>query len=163
MRAYLREHLALGSQIIEGEITDPRSATDEPLGRHDSSVSLASTRSRSYTLTGGRLSDLFAEASANESSGEDSSTTSAEEADSRSDTLPYGSPAGLTPTPGGSSAPGSTSADVQARDHGATQHQGPAQVPKTDEEAGEGYSRTGEQNLRSQVALAPTGLEVGAF
>ena len=139
MRAYLREHLALGSQIIEGEITDPRSATDEPLGRHDSSVSLASTRSRSYTLTGGRLSDLFAEASANESSGEDSSTTSAEETDSRSDTLPYGSPAGLTPTPGGSSAPGSTSADVQARDHGATQHQGPAQVPKTDEEAGEGY------------------------
>ena len=139
MRAYLREHLALGSQIIDGEITDPRSATDEPLGRHDSSVSLASTRSRSYTLTGGRLSDLFAEASANESSGEDSSTTSAEEADSRSDTLPYGSPAGFTPTPGGSSAPGSTSADDQARDHGATQHQGPAQVPKTDEEAGEGY------------------------
>ena len=138
MRAYLRKNLALGSQIIDGEITDPRSATDEPLRRNDSRVSLASTRSRNYTLTGGRLSDLFAEASADESSGNSSST----EAASSSDTIPYGSPAGSDPTPGGNPAPGSVRADVQARD--------PDSVQRSDkDEAGEGYPAAGDSGFET--------------
>ena len=138
MRAYLRKNLALGSQIIEGKITDPRSATDEPLRRNDSRVSLASTRPRNYTLTGGRLSDLFAEASADESSGNSSST----EAASSSDTIPYGSPAGSDPTPGGNPAPGSVRANVQARD--------PDSVQRSDkDEAGEGYPAAGDSRFET--------------
>ena len=136
MRAYLRKNLALGSQIIDNELPDPRSATDEPLRRSDSSVSLASTRSRSYTLTGGQLSDLFGEASSNESSGSCSST----EEHSSDSIPPLDSPAGPSPTPGGDPAPGTVSADVQARDQSAPNNAAPVHESR---EEGDGYPREG--------------------
>ena len=115
MRAYLRKHYILGSQITEGEIASPLTADDEPLRRRDSNASLAMQRSTSYTLTStDQLSDVLAEASADESSGESSSTYTEEESD---DTIPYsGSSQPSAPAPGPDRVQPNSSADVQARD-----------------------------------------------
>ena len=92
MRSFLKNSCALSFQIIEGDIKHPR-ASEEEKSRDTSSESLAMERSNSYTLTAeDQLSNLFAEASASESSDTLDSSTD-EDSDA---TVPYD---GVTPAP----------------------------------------------------------------
>ena len=125
MRSFLKKSCALSFQIIEGDIVHPR-ASEEEQSRDTSSESLAMERSNSYTLTAeDQLSNLFAEASANESS--DNAVTSSTDEDSDA-TVSYNGV--YPPTPAQENRGGrSTSEDAPA----APQHRGtPGETDKPD-------------------------------